>query len=366
MRVLIATDAFFPKIDGVAETTGIVSRLLARKGHEVTILAPAPGASDYEGVRVVRLRSLPLPFYREVRVSYGQCRLSSTLRRVRAEATILMTPGTVGLGTARALSSRDRMLTVYTTDIPRYLSAYRLGALNRPVDRMMRWMSSRSDVTLCPTEVVRTDLASRSFPRLEVWGRGVDRGLFNPDRRSGGMRIRLTGGEPEKPLVLYAGRLAREKRLIDLLAAARKLPGVRFALVGDGPDRDALERQFASVPVVFTGFLRGIPLAEAFASADVFAFPSESETFGQVVLQAMASGVPPVVIENTAPAEFVEHGISGLHIPGRAPAALAAAIRNLIDDPHGRTDMGHRAAEASRSYSWDHLVDRLEQLLTRR
>jgi hypothetical protein len=147
------------------------------------------------------------------------------------------------------------------------------------------------------------------------------------------MRWRLAGGEPEKPLVLYVGRLAREKGLLTLCEAAHLVPGLRFALVGDGPLRSLLERRFASVPSVFAGFLRGEPLAAAYAAADIFVFPSESETFGQVVLQAMASGVPPIVVRNTAPSEFVKDGESGLHVRPREPGMLAQSILALAENP---------------------------------
>jgi glycosyltransferase involved in cell wall biosynthesis len=177
------------------------------------------------------------------------------------------------------------------------------------------------------------------------------------------MRLRLTGGESEQPLVLYVGRLAREKRLLDLHDAARRLPGVRFALVGDGPRRDELERRYVDVPAVFTGFLRGVPLAEAFASADVFAFPSISESFGQVVLQAMASGVPPIVVRGTAPAEFVADGRMGLHVPPEDPEALATAVRSLLDDPERRARLGAEARLEAEQHSWDALVNRLEVLM---
>lgn len=364
MRTLLATDAFFPKIDGVAETTGFISRMLSRRGHDVTILAPCPGNADHNGVPVVRLKALPLPFYKDVRVSYSHRRLAQAIQSFKPEATIVLTPGTIGLDTTHELPRTAPIVTIYTTDIPRYLSTYHLGALRNPAERVMRWMSSRSMATLCPTEVVRKDLESRSFPRLDVWGRGVDRELFNPGRRSDAMRFRLSGGETHKPLVLYVGRLAREKRLGDLLAAAHQLRDVRFALVGDGPDRDSLMRQFSEVPTVFTGFLRGPELAEAFASADVFAFPSDTETFGQVVLQAMASGVPPVVPRGSAPAEFVEDGATGLHFQAQTPSQLAAAIRRLVDRPAERQEMGKRAAECARRHSWESLIDRLECLIS--
>jgi glycosyltransferase involved in cell wall biosynthesis len=191
----------------------------------------------------------------------------------------------------------------------------------------------------------------------------VDEELFAPRRRNERMRARLTGGELDKPLVLYAGRLAAEKRLIDLCDAAAMLPGVRFAFIGDGPQRDALERRNHQMRAVFTGYLRGLPLAEAFACADVFAFPSDTDTFGQVVLQAMASGVPPVVVAGSAPAQLVPEGIAGLHVPARDPRALANAIRWLTAHPDAHDEMGSAARKHALGYSWDTLVDRLEVLL---
>ncbi|WBL36520.1 glycosyltransferase [Tepidiforma flava] len=144
---------------------------------------------------------------------------------------------------------------------------------------------------------------------------------------------------------------------------ARREPGRAPALVGDGPERGRLEALFAGRPAVFTGYLRGIELAEAFASADVFVFPSATDTFGQVVLQAMASGVPPVVGTGSATAELVPAGVCGLHVaPGR-PGALAAAVRRLIEDEAMRRSMGLAASEYARRFSWQALVLRLVELL---
>ena len=229
---------------------------------------------------------------------------------------------------------------------------------------LLRRMAERSERTLCPTRFVEEELRALGFPRLEVWGRGVDTELFNPGRRSAAMRARLAGGEPERPLVLYVGRLAKEKRLETLAEVVEALPGVRLALVGDGPERARLEELFAGKPVVFTGYLRGVELAEAFASADVFVFPSWTDTFGQVVLQAMACGLPPVVVTGSATAELVSPGVCGLHVaPGR-PGALAAAVRRLVEDEGMRRSMGMAAAAHARRYSWEALVQRLVELLS--
>ncbi|WP_322795146.1 glycosyltransferase family 1 protein [Tepidiforma sp.] len=362
MRILLATDSFPPKIDGVSDTAATVAGTLARLGHDVCVLAPAPGVRDVEGSRVLRVESVPAPLYPELRLGVGLDRVIRAARR-RWDGAIVLTPGPIGAAAALALRREVPMVHVYTTDIPRYLKAYGLHGLAGPAAALLRRMAARSVRTLCPTEFVRRELEASGFPRLEVWGRGVDTGMFRPSRRSAEMRARLSGGEPEAPIVLYVGRLAREKRLDVLADVADALPGARLALVGDGPERAGLERLLAGRRAVFTGYLRGVELAEAFASADVFVFPSTTDTFGQVVLQAMAGGVPPVVVTGSAPAEFVPAGVCGLHAaPGR-PEAVVAAVRRLVEDPALRVSMGIAAAEWARRFSWDALVQRLLELL---
>lgn len=362
MDIVVASDSFAPKIDGVSTTSGIVARMLAARGHRVRVIAPAPGRTRMDGNEVARLPSIPCPLYPELRLTLPMTS-ERLIRRNPPDAAIVFTPGPIGMGVARAMSPRTRLLHVYTTDMPAYFRAYGVSSLYGPFERLMRQISERAAATLCPTERVRRNLARRDYPRLQIWGRGVDLSLFNPERRSAEMRRRLAGGEPEKPLILYVGRLAREKRLLDLYEAAQRLHGIRIALVGDGPQRDMLERQFSALPTVFTGYLRGESLAQAFASADIFVFPSDTDTFGQVALQAMASGVPPIVVAGSAAAEFVPRDSVGLHVRGRDPEALAAAIASLALAPDRRSAMGEAAAAWSRRFSWDALLDQLETTL---
>ena len=363
MRLLIATDSFEPKIDGVSDTAGLVARQMAARGHDVVVVAPGPGSLRAGGARVVRLPSMPFPWYPELRGAYRFDQLARLIKAHRPEATLVLTVGPVGLQTMRLLPAESRVVHVYTTDMPAYLRAYRAPFLVPAMDRLLRWMGRRAAITLCPTEVIRTDLAGRGVGPLGIWGRGVDTALFNPQRRNEETRARLTGGDPSRPLVLFVGRLAREKRVLDLLEATRRLRHARFALVGDGPQRAELERLFPADRTVFTGYLRGAPLAEAFAAADVFAFPSDTDTFAQVVLQAMASAVPVAVAAETAPAGLVPDGIAGLHVEARSPSAFAAAIGSIIDDSplHDRLSAG--ALRAVEGRSWDALVQALEARL---
>lgn len=364
MRILIATDSFAPKIDGVADTAAVLCRTLSERGHHVTVIAPGPGSTQEYGAHIVRLAALPVPFYPELRVARQIRTLRRLAQRLDAHAAIVLTLGPIGIGAAYWVPRQTALVHVYTTDMPAYLRAYRLSALVPLAERITRSISERAVATLCPTPFVRDTLAAAGVPGLQVWGRGVDTVLFHPGRRSQAARQRLTNGAPERPLILYAGRLAREKRLLDLLEATRRLPQARFAFVGDGPQRPQLERLFPRERTVFTGYLRGVPLAEAFASADVFAFPSDSDTFAQVVLQAMASGVPPVVVGDSAPATMVEHGVTGLHVAPRSGSEMAAALRDLIERPAYRAMLSKNAAEAAATaYSWDRLIDRMELLL---
>lgn len=363
MKIVIATDAFAPKIDGVATTSAMIARALARRGHAVRVIAPAPGPASIDGCPVRRIHSMPLPFYHEVRLAWDLPAIIRGLRQQPPDAAIALTSGAVGVATTAALPANVPVIHIYTTDMPRYADAYTGGLLRRPAEALSRYLSERAAVTLCPTETVRADLSERGHPRLEVWGRGVDLDLFNPGRRSAAMRLRLTDGEPERPLVLYAGRLAREKRLDDLHIAALRLPDVRFAFVGDGPERARLERLFHGMPAVFTGYLQGPPLAEAIAAADIFAFPSDSDTFGQVVVQAMACGVPPIVVAGSAPAELVPDQTCGRHVPARDPLALAALITELIRDADARMALARAAPTHARRFCWETLADRLEHHL---
>jgi glycosyltransferase involved in cell wall biosynthesis len=363
VRLLILTDSFAPKIDGVADTAGIIRRSLSQRGHEVTVIAPMPPVRSTDDAGVLRIPSFPMPTYAEVRISYQIGHLKRAIAAAAPDVALMLTMGPIGLFGAALLPKRTRLIHLYTTDMPAYLHAYGIGFLSGGLDRVLRTLGNRCAATLCPTDVVRDDLARRGVVRLGVWGRGVDTTLFRPERRSYAMRMRLTDGEPQRPLVLYVGRLAREKRILDLLEATRQLRTARFAFVGDGPMRPQLERVFPPDRTAFTGYLRGETLAEAFASADVFAFPSDTDTFAQVVLQALASAVPAVVAADTAPAQFVIPGVSGLHAPARSPREFAAAVARVVcDEPlQRRLASGALASVAERS--WEALIDPLEALL---
>uniref|UniRef100_UPI0030F8A74F glycosyltransferase n=1 Tax=Nocardioides salarius TaxID=374513 RepID=UPI0030F8A74F len=189
---------------------------------------------------------------------------------------------------------------------------------------------------------------------LHLWRRGVSLDLFGPARRSAALHERWApGGET---LVGYVGRLAPEKQVRRLVEVSR-LPGVRVVVVGDGPERESLERRMPDA--FFTGMLGGADLARAFATLDVFVHPGESETFCQTVQEAQASGVPVVAVAAGGPLDLVEHGRTGLLYDPRAEGALARQVARLVADPVLRHDLADRAAREVAQRSWAAVVDQL-------
>jgi phosphatidylinositol alpha 1,6-mannosyltransferase len=195
--------------------------------------------------------------------------------------------------------------------------------------RYLRWVHNSCALTLCPSLATLADLRAHGFRRLRLWRRGVDTARFHPRYRSAAWRESI-GVQPGEVLLLYVGRLATEKRIELLAEALDELTGVRLALVGDGPARPALERRFAGRPVHFAGFLRDEALVTAYASADLFVFPSDTETFGQVIQEAMAAGLPVVAARAGGALDLVRERVTGaLFAPGSV-VELTAQMRTLV------------------------------------
>jgi glycosyltransferase involved in cell wall biosynthesis len=183
--------------------------------------------------------------------------------------------------------------------------------------------------------------------------------LFNPARRSAEWRARLTDGQAEAPLLLYVGRLAPEKRVHWLKPVLEALPGVRLAIVGDGPERSNLEKLFAGLPAKFMGYLRGQDLAHAYAAADVFAFPSANETLGNVVLEAMASGLPVIAPRSGGVLDHVLDGQTGRLFAPEAQAELTALAASLTADPAAARTLGQAGRAHAECNTWPVVFDRL-------
>lgn len=317
MRVALITETFLPDVNGVVTTLCRLLEHLRARGHEALLFAPEGAPASYAGAEIVPLRGMPLPLYPDLKLTPPQFGFSAQLRRFQPD--VIHLAGLVALGsTGRFVADRFKvpLIGAYHTNFPAYSAMYGMSCLQSAAYRYLRWVHHHCALTLCPSAATIADLRQHGFQRLRLWGRGVDTERFHPRFRSNAWRAAV-GAQPGETVLLYAGRLAAEKR-IDLLAPVLTgMPNVRLVLVGDGPARTALEQRFAGLPVHMTGFLRGEELATAYASADMFVFPSDTDTFGQVIQEAMASGLPVVAANAGGAPDLVREGSTGtLFAPG--------------------------------------------------
>ena len=278
------------------------------------------------------------------------------LRRFQPDVVHAVSPFLLGWA-ALVYARNDRVPLVcsYHTHLARYAHFYRAGFAERPVWAIVRLAHRQAQVNLAASAASRDELEAEGVPGVRVWPGGVEMAGFHPGRASAEMRRRLTGGHPERRLCLYVGRLAAEKGIRRLLPLADPASGRHLALVGDGPARAALERAFPGGAVTFAGALAGDALAQAYASADVFVFPSTTDTLGLVLLEAMASGLP-VVAARTPPAhELLARTPAASLFEADAPASLVAGVERWLHAGLDRTAI----ADAARRHlpDWLHATD---------
>ncbi|MEW5791860.1 MAG: glycosyltransferase family 4 protein [Pseudomonadota bacterium] len=365
MRLTLVTETFPPEVNGVAMTLGRWVEAFRARGHAVQVIRPRQAG---EAAALALVPGLALPFYREVRIGLaGAGHLRRLLTQASTELVHIATEGPLGWAALRAAERLGLPIaSSFHTNFDHYAGHYRLGAFETLARTYLRHFHNRTDITLVPSESTRTRLLSQGFQRVEIWSRGVDGALYHPRHRDAALRASLGLG-PDDPLLLYVGRLAYEKNLPVLLDAFQRLrerlpapqrDKLRLALVGGGP---LLTRLQAATPagVVLAGVQRGVDLSRWYASADIFAFPSCSETFGNVVLEAQASGLPVVAFDSPGVNERVTHGQDGLLVPPSAD--LAEPLAALCQDPSRRRALGLAARRQAERQSWEHVFDGLEQ-----
>lgn len=374
MRVALLAESFLPHMNGVTGSVLHVLRHLEREGHEALVIAPgshrtgtAPDAALLHGADARLLRAVSLPTYPDVRVAFARAaRLESMLKGFRPDVIHLASPFVLGWqGLAAADALRVPAVAVYQTDVIAYARRYGLPRATRLVQSHVARLHRRATLTLAPSTAAIAQLEDLGVDRLRRWGRGVDTERFSPSHRNDAWRAGVAA--PGEVIVGYVGRLAPEKQVEDL-AALRDVPGVRLVVVGDGPSRPALERLLPHA--VFTGHLSGTALAEAVAGFDVFVHPGESETFGQTIQEALASGVPVVATGIGGPVDLVRSSVDGwLYRPGDL-ADLRDRVNDLVGDEAKRRAFSEAAHASVRSRSWDAvcraLVEQYEEAVTLR
>ena len=358
MRVTLVTETYFPQVNGVSRTLGELARYLTENGDQVQLICPDYGTSA-DAQPVYMVPSIVLPFYKELhlpRPPFGK--VHRAIASFRPDVVHIATEATLGWSVLQlALRRRLAVVSSFHTNFDQYSDHYRVGWARGLIWRYLRWFHNCTRETYVPSETTIGDLERRGFERMVLWRRGVDSTLFRPNR-PGRLEVRRAlGWSPHDVVIAYVSRIAPEKN-VDYLAAAFAIvassrPDIRILLVGDGPSRRALEQRIGSI-AQFAGYRQGEDLADHYAAADIFAFSSLTETLGNVVLEAMASGLPVVALRAGGVGETVESGSTGILVDATLPPAqFAAALLRLVEQNEERRRMARTARSYAMSVSWD-------------
>jgi len=365
VRIAFVTDTYLPEVNGVTTVLRTIRQSLAARGHDLLFLAPAYPEKMAADDLVLRRPSVPCPKYPAVRLSspFGSD-VFAALDRFDPELIHVVTEGPLGsIGRRYAIRHGCPLVTSFHTDFPRYAARY-LGAWAETLARRyLRRFHAPAALTQTPSEQTRAELEALGLPHSVVWGRGVETDWFTPARRSAARREAL--GAADRVIVLHVGRLAVEKDPDVLVDAFRRAhdeadgPAL-FCLAGDGPRAPALRR---ALPFArHFGFLARDVLADLYADADLFVFPSATETCGLVTLEAMASGLPVVSADRGGVLENMRDGINGIVVPAGAGDRFAEAILALIRDRDQRAAMGQAARAFAVGRDWNREVAELERM----
>jgi len=370
LRVAVVTETYPPEVNGVARTVGLMVDALCERGHDVQLVRPRQGTErdplSGTGPRERLVPGVRIPFYRHLQIGLAHPRLLRELwTEQRPDVVQVVTEGPLGWAAVSAAKSMGiPICSDFHTNFHSYSRHYGVGAFASIVSRYLRALHNRTDCTLVPTAEMQAKLEALGFERTAVVGRGVDNWLFNPARRS--ERLRSTWGcRGSETVALYVGRLAPEKNLALFVRAALAMRAVdadlRVVLVGDGPQAAALRAQHPDF--VFAGMRTGGDLAEHYASADVFLFPSVTETFGNVTLEAMASGLAVLAYDYAAARQYLRHGASALLAPYDDAAAFCEMASQLAGDSALRARLRGESRRAAEAVSWSRAADDLERVL---
>ncbi|MFO6419767.1 glycosyltransferase family 4 protein [Hylemonella sp. W303a] len=395
LRLAVVTETYPPEVNGVAMTLQRVVQGLRERGHQVQLVRPRQTHEKNSAVAVdkgrpaqtetelgtlnaqaqdVLMRGMAIPHYPHLQIGFPARRQLRALWSVqRPDLVHIATEGPLGWSALRvARKLRIPVTSDFRTNFHAYSGHYRLGWLAKPIMAYLKRFHNQAQATMVPTRELADQLDARGFERLHVVARGVDTQLLHPARRDPKLRAQWceqAGVRPDAPVLLCVGRIAHEKNLGLLIAAWKQArlqqPELLLVLTGNGPAREELQAELAPYgpAVIFTGVLQGEALARCYASADIFAFPSRTETFGNVVLEAMASGLAVLAFDYAAAAQHITHGHNGLLAPLDDEALFSRQLLNLARDADLRARLRVRAHETARRCGWSGIVAQVETVM---
>ena len=366
MRIALFTETFLPKVDGIVTRLRHTVDHLQRLGDEVLIFSPDGGLTEHKGAKIYGVSGFPLPLYPELKLALPRPAIGEELERFQPDIIHVVNPAILGLaGLFYGKTLNIPLLASYHTHLPEYLQHYGLGALEGLLWELLKAGHNQAELNLCTSTAMVQTLTEHGIERVDLWQRGVDTETFQPDLASLEMRNRLSLGHPEDPLLLYVGRLGAEKEIDRIKPILEAIPNARLALVGDGPNRQTLEKYFAETRTHFVGYLGGQELAAAFASADAFVFPSRTETLGLVLLEAMAAGCPVVAARSGGIPDIVEDGVNGYLFDPNDEQGAIVATQHLLSNQEERETLRRNARQEAERWSWSSATRQLQSYYRR-
>ncbi|MCW4151815.1 glycosyltransferase family 1 protein [Halomonas sp. 18H] len=363
MRICLVSETWSPDINGVAHTLQQLTRQLLERGMTLQLVRPAPQGESHSEPDMsleLQVRGFAMPGYSDVRLGLpADRRLRAMWQKQRPDVVYVATEGPLGWSALRCAERLNiPVVSGWHTNFDHYCRDYGVGWLEPLVTRRLRHFHNRCHATLVPTHHQAEALTARGFERVGVMARGIDGEQFSPAHRCSELRPGWDS-DGHRPVALHVGRLAAEKNLGVLRETCAALlnayPEMRIVVVGDGPQRESLQKALPDVH--FTGFIDARLLAQHYASADFFLFPSLSETWGNVVLEAMASGLAVVAFRHAAGRELIAHEVNGLHLEPNDSAAFRDAALSLARQPERCARLGEAARERALQYRWPAITD---------
>jgi glycosyltransferase involved in cell wall biosynthesis len=370
-RIALVTETYPPEVNGVAMTLQRLTQGLLERGHEVTLVRPRQHTYDRPGCcnqpRTVLVRGMTLPGYTEIRIGLTSKGYMLRLwREVCPQVIYIATEGPLGraaLSAARQL--KIPVVTGFHTNFHQYTRHYRLGFLEPLVWKYLKSFHNRTHATLVPNQQLAESLTELGIDNAHILSRGVDCQLYHPMRRDKSLR-RDWGANDDDIVMLYVGRIANEKNLMLAVESYQSLRqqniAVKFVMVGDGPLYEGLTREYPEI--IYCGFQHGKQLARYYASADVFVFPSETETFGNVVLEAMASGLAIVAFDYAAAHMHLQDDSSARLVTLADRQGFIDAVRQLVCDPQKIQQLRRRVRDIATGIDWQRVIEHFENMLT--
>ena len=367
MKIAFFTETFLPKVDGIVTRLTKTIEFLTKNDNEVMVFCPEGCPDSYKGATIIGVAAMPLPLYPELKLGLPGPAVSDKLEEFKPDLIHVVNPAVLGLGGIwLAKTNNIPLIASYHTHLPKYLEHYGMGMLEPLLWELLKAAHNQALLNLCTSSAMVDELEDKGIQRTALWQRGVDTQNFRPDLKSQKMREKLLGKYKDSDsLLIYVGRLSAEKQIERIKPVLDNIPGTCLALVGDGPYRSQLEKFFENTNTNFIGYLSGQELASAYASGDIFLFPSSTETLGLVLLEAMAAGCPVIGANKGGIPDIINNGINGcLYDPDEkdnGEKSLIEATKKILVDKGKKEAMRIEARKEAEKWDWNQATLQLQR-----